>query len=93
MTATLYRPIGLLVSILGGVAAGAVFRQVWMRVSDEPDPPHPTDRRYSWQEVLVASAIEGAVFGVVKAAIDRGGAKAYQNLTGVWPGDGDGADD
>ena len=83
----LYKPLGLLFSVLGGIAAGAVFRQVWMRVSDEPDPPNATDSHYSWREVLAAAAIEGAIFGVVKAAIDRGGARAYENLTGVWPGD------
>jgi hypothetical protein len=84
----LYRPVGLLVSVLGGVVAGAVFRQVWMRVSDEPDPPHPTDRSYGWKEVLAAAAIEGAIFGLVRAAIDRAGARGYQRLTGVWPGEG-----
>ena len=83
----LYRPIGLLVSVVGGVVAGAVFRQVWMRVSDESDPPHPTDRNYSWREVLAAAAVEGAIFGLVRAAIDLGGARGYQKLTGAWPGD------
>jgi hypothetical protein len=56
-------------------------------VSDEPDPPNPTDSHYSWREVLAAAAVEGAVFGLVRAAIDRGGARGYQKLTGVWPGD------
>jgi hypothetical protein len=83
----LYKPLGLGFSILGGIVAGAVFRQVWMRLSGEPDPPNATDSNYSWREVLVAAATEGAIFGVVKAAIDRGGARGYQRLTGVWPGD------
>jgi hypothetical protein len=39
------------------------------------------------REVLIAAAIQGAVFGVVKAAIDRGTARAFQNWTGEWPGD------
>jgi hypothetical protein len=83
----LYKPLGLGFSILGGIVAGAVFRQVWMRLSGETDPPNATDSNYSWREVLVAAATEGAIFGVVKAAIDRGGARGYQRLTGVWPGD------
>lgn len=82
----LYKPFGLLFSVLGGVVAGAVFRQVWMRVSDEPDPPNPTDSHYGWREVLAAAAVEGAIFGLVRAAIDRGGAHGYKKLTGTWPG-------
>jgi hypothetical protein len=37
--------------------------------------------------VLIAAAIQGAIFAVVKAAIDRGGARAFQRWTGEWPGD------
>ena len=29
----------------------------------------------------------GLLFGLVRAAIDRAGAKGYQKLTGVWPDD------
>jgi hypothetical protein len=34
----------------------------------------------------VAAAVHGAVFGVVKAGIDRVGARAFQRWTGDWPG-------
>jgi hypothetical protein len=37
--------------------------------------------------VLLAAALEGAVFAAVKAAFERGGAKGFRRLTGVWPGD------
>jgi hypothetical protein len=83
----LYKPLALLFSVLGGIVAGAVFRQIWRRLSDEPDPPNATDSRYSWREVAAAAAAEGAIFGLVKSMIDRSGARAYQKLTGTWPGD------
>lgn len=82
---TLYRPLGLLFGALGGVAASAVFSVVWQHLSGEDEAPHPTDPDYSWQEVLVAAAVQGAIFGLVKAAIDRGGAKGWERLTGVYP--------
>lgn len=84
---TLYKPLGLLVGVLGGVAASAVFNHTWKHVSGEDEAPHPTDPDYSWREVLVAAAVQGAIFGLVRAAIDRAGAKGYQKLTGVWPDD------
>jgi hypothetical protein len=84
---TLYRPLGLLFGVLGGVAASAAFNQVWRHLSGEDEAPEPTDPNYSWQEVLAAAAIQGAIFGLVKAAIDRGGAKGWERLTGVYPDD------
>lgn len=86
MTATLYKPLGLLFSVAGGIIAGRIFTQVWRLLAGEDDTPDATDPDYSWGEVLTAAAVQGAVFGLVKAAIDRGGARGYQKLTGVWPG-------
>jgi Protein of unknown function (DUF4235) len=83
----LYKPLGLLAGVVGGLVASAVFKQVWKHLSGEDEAPQATDPDHSWREVLVAAAIEGAVFGLVKAAIDRGGAKGYEKLTGVWPDD------
>jgi hypothetical protein len=34
---------------------------------------------------LFAAALQGAVFGLVKASVDRGGVLAYHRLTGKWP--------
>jgi hypothetical protein len=39
--------------------------------------------------VLLATVIPGAVFGGVKAAADRAGARGYQKVTGTWPGTGE----
>ena len=82
----LYKPIGLLVSVLGGLIAGALFKRLWRAVADERDAPAAKDRDRSWREVIVAAAMQGAVFGGVKALIDRAGATGFARLTGVWPG-------
>jgi hypothetical protein len=36
---------------------------------------------------LAAAALQGALFGLVKAAIDRSGARTFEKITGSWPGD------
>jgi hypothetical protein len=87
MAKLMYRPIGLLVSVLGGILAGALFKQMWKRVSDKEDPPRAKESEYGWREVLPAAALQGALFGLVKAAVDRSGARAFQKVTGSWPGD------
>ncbi|ANH38153.1 hypothetical protein I601_1722 [Nocardioides dokdonensis FR1436] len=85
----LYRPIGLTSSIVAGIAAGQVFKQVWKRVSagEGADAPRALESEYSMKEVLAAAAVQGAIFAVVKALVDRGGARAFQRATGEWPGD------
>jgi hypothetical protein len=86
MTRTLYKPLGLAFSVAGGILAGSIFKQVWKVIADEDEAPEATDEDYGRGEILFAAAVQGAVFGLVKAAIDRGGARGFQKLTGVWPG-------
>jgi hypothetical protein len=82
-----YKPVGTLIGILGGMAASAVFNKVWGRFAGKDEAPDPTDRKASWTEVLIAATIQGAIFGLVKAAVDRGGATGYRKVTGEWPDD------
>jgi len=89
----LYRPLGLAFGVLGGLAASAVFGQVWKLITGTEEAPTPTQKDRSWGEVLLAATIQGAIFGLVKAAIDRGGAAGYDRLTGEWPGDTNKYDD
>jgi hypothetical protein len=78
----LYKPLSLVVSALGGVLAGVVFKQAWKAITGDDEAPKATatDRRIV--EVLTAAALQGAIFGLVKAAVDRGGAHAFEKATG-----------
>jgi hypothetical protein len=87
MAKALYTPVSPLFSVLGAIAAGAVFKQIWKRISDEEEAPKALESDYGWREVLPAAALQGAVFALVKAAMQRGGAKDFERLMGVWPGD------
>ena len=87
MIKLLYKPLHPLAGVLTGVLAGAVFKQVWKLVAHEEEAPHATDIRKGWREILLASALQGAIFAVVKAAVDRGTAEGTRKLTGVWPGE------
>ena len=82
-----YRPIGLLGGVLAGVVSGALFKQVWKWVSDKDDAPGALESEYGMREVVLAAAIQGAIFAATKAAIDRAGARGFTKLTGMWPGD------
>lgn len=84
----LYRPVGLVGSIAAGLAASAIFKQVWKRAAHhgDADPPTPLESEYPLKEILTAAAIQGVIYAVVKALVDRGGARAFEKATGDWPG-------
>lgn len=84
----LYRPVGLVSSIVGGLVASAIFKQVWRRATpgDKPEPPTALETSYPFKEILLAAAVQGVIFSVVKTVIDRQGARAFEKWTGEWPG-------
>ena len=84
----LYRPVGLASSIVGGLVASAIFKQVWKRASpgDKSDPPTALQTEYPFKEILVAAAVQGVIYSLVKTVIDRQGARAFERWTGEWPG-------
>jgi hypothetical protein len=82
----LYRPVGLVGSLVGGLLAGAIFKQIWRRTTHTDDAPKALESEYSMREVLIAATVQGAIFAVVKAAVHRGSAAGARRLTGEWPG-------
>ncbi|MDN3295123.1 DUF4235 domain-containing protein [Streptomyces ficellus] len=81
----LYRPVGLALGMLSGAVASAAFSRAWAAIGSG-DAPDAMDEEREWKEILLAAAIQGAIFAVVKAAVDRGGAVGIRRLTGTWPG-------
>lgn len=90
MIKLVYRPVSMLVSVLGGLLAGAIFKQIWKLAARQDETPKATDARRGWHEILPAAALHGAVYAVVKAAVDRSAAEGTHKLTGVWPGENSG---
>ena len=84
----LYRPVGIATSIAGGLLANAIFTRIWRRAApgENTDPPSALDPSHQLSEILLATALQGAVFAATKTIIDRAGARAFQNVVGEWPG-------
>ena len=80
-----YQPIGFALSWAGGALAGIAFRKVWTAIRHEDEAPDALDEERGWGEILLAAAVEGAIFAVVRSAVNRTGAKAIARSTGMWP--------
>ncbi|MFG3281324.1 DUF4235 domain-containing protein [Streptomyces sp. NPDC048111] len=81
-----YKPVGLTLGFAGGILAQQLFKRVWRRIDDDGDAPEATDEDRTWQAVLLAAALQGAILAGVRAAVDRAGATATRRVTGTWPG-------
>ena len=82
-----YRPVGMIAGLVAGSVSGIVFKQIWKLIAQEEDAPTALQSEYKMREVVLAAAIQGAIFAAVKAAVDRAGARGFSQLTGTWPGD------
>ena len=78
--------------MLGGILAGAIFKRIWKAAAGEDEAPKATDAQSGWREVLVAATLQGAIFALNKAAVDRAATEGTRKLTGVWPGEDDSGD-
>ena len=82
----IYKPFGIIIGLAAGILARQVFNQVWGHLDDR-EPPKPTTEETTWRRLLAATALQGAILAVTKAVVNRGGAKGYSYVTGVWPGE------
>jgi Protein of unknown function (DUF4235) len=75
-----YKPVGLVLGLVGGLLAGKVFGIVWKKISNEDETPLPLSDDYSTREVLLAATLQGAIFGLIKTAVDRYGMKGVRRI-------------
>ncbi|MBB4661737.1 DUF4235 domain-containing protein [Conexibacter arvalis] len=81
-----YKPIGIVVGIIAGLLARRIFDAIWSKIDDE-EPPGPTTEEATWTKVVTAAGVQGLTFAVTKAVVDRAGARGFEHLFGVWPGE------
>jgi len=87
MNKWVYKALGLVVSLLASLLAGAIFKRLWKLTPGSDEVPEATDERSGWGEILVAAALQGAIFALIKAAFDRATAQGVREVTGDWPGE------
>jgi len=82
-----YKAVDLIAGMIGGLVVGLIFNRAWSAIEQEDGAPKPTDEQRGWQEILIAAGLQGVIFALVKAIVDRGIAVGMRKVTGIWPGD------
>ncbi len=78
----LYTPLSIAISVAGGLLASKAFTEIWQRISpSDQEPPEPKDLSRSTREALIAAAVQGLIFALVRASVERASAKGYRALT------------
>ena len=75
MLKLLYKPVAIVAGIVGALLSGLIFKRIWKVVGRGSDAPAPLDSERGWGEVLLASVLQGAIYALVKTAVDRGAAE------------------
>ena len=82
----LFIPIGVITGLVAGFLGKKVFDGLWGLVDDE-EPPEAEHREIDFRKMVLANALQGAIFRATRAAADHGSRQAFARLTGSWPGE------
>ncbi|HVV29334.1 MAG TPA: DUF4235 domain-containing protein [Mycobacteriales bacterium] len=81
-----YKPVGIAGKMVAGGLAGALVSRIWqMGHREDPALPGARSLQHGWRDVLLAAALQGTVFAVVKTAVDRAAAGQFARWSGAYP--------
>jgi hypothetical protein len=86
VTKILFVPFSVISGFIAGKIATALFERIWQLVDDQ-ESPEPDQRAVKWPKLVVALALEGAIFRAVRGGFDRGSREVFTRMTGSWPGE------
>lgn len=87
MSKLMYKALVLIASMLASLLAGVIFKKVWKLTPGSDEAPEATDERRGWGEILLAAAVQGLIFALIKAVFERATAEGVRQVTGDWPGE------
>jgi hypothetical protein len=82
----LFLPFSIAAGLLAGFLSKKIFDGIWRLFADE-EAPEAEHREISLIKLILALAIEGAVFRAVKGLVDHGARHGFERATGTWPGE------
>lgn len=86
MVRVLFAPVSIAGGLVAGVAATKIFEFVWGRFDDQ-EPPSPEHRDVSLPRMAAALLVQGAIFSLVRGAVDHAMRAWFYRGTHRWPGE------
>jgi hypothetical protein len=86
MSKVLFIPFGVIGGLIAGFLGKKVFDVAWGLVDDE-EPPEAEHRDVPLGKLVLANALQGAIFRATRAVADHGTRRAFAGVTGAWPGE------
>jgi len=86
MAKAMFVPFSVGGGLLAGIMGRKLFEQIWGLI-DKDEPPHSKHRDISVPKMLIALAIEGAIFRLTKGAFDHWARAGFEKFLGTWPGE------
>ena len=82
----LFLPFSILSGILAGFLSKKLFDGIW-RLVDKEEAPEAEHKEIEMVKLVMALAIQGAIFRLVRGLVDHHARRRFYSLTGRWPGD------
>jgi Protein of unknown function (DUF4235) len=86
MAKMLFIPVSIVLGLVAGSISRKILDQIW-GLFDEEEPPDSKHRDIDWGKLLIAAAIQGAIFRAMKEATDHYTRRAFYRTMGTWPGE------
>jgi len=86
MAKVMFIPFRIGGGLLAGMLGRKLFEQVWGLI-DKEEPPHAEHRDISVPKMLIALALEGAIFRLTSGALDHWARRGFERFMGTWPGE------
>ena len=72
----IYKPFGLILGVIGGLLGKQLFDSSGPSSTTRSRPRRPREQA-TWPKILAAAAVQGIVFKITRAVVDRYGAKGF----------------
>ena len=82
----LFLPFSILAGIVAGAMSKKLFEAIWGAIDDQ-EPPSSEHRDIDLAKMLIAEALQGAIFRVTRKLVDHEARRAFAGTVGTWPGE------
>ncbi len=82
----LFIPFSIVAGLIAGALGNKLFDAIWGAIDDQ-EPPSSEHRDIDLKKMLIAEALQGAIFRVTRKLVDHEARRAFAGTVGTWPGE------